>query len=177
MGSEQYHPSKQRDTFDWGNDLVMHSSVQAQYYRDPAKIDVYLEVNEFLASINNEVPDLRNVTYTQNLASLSKLVLVIFTEDKTVVPKESSWFGAEEVDSNVFLSQSDDQATLKQRLSSNAGRAIIPMRLQPLYLEDWIGLRKLDKRGAIIFETCKGEHMQMGDCWENLVRMFVGGQA
>ena len=177
MGSEQYHSSKQCDTFGWSSDLIMHSSIQAQYYRDPAKIDVYLEVNEFLASINNEVPDLRNVTYTQNLVSLSKLVLVIFTEDKTVVPKESSWFGAEEVDGDLFLSKPDNQATLKQGLSFKADRAIIPMRLQPLYLEDWIGLRQLDERGAIIFETCKGEHMQMGDCWENLVRMFVGGQA
>lgn len=173
MGPEKYHPSKHQ--YFWFGSELIQSSIQAQYYRDPAKIDVYLEVNEFLASINNEVPALRNITYTQNLASLAKFVLVIFTEDKTVVPKESSWFGAEAVDDDIFLSQPDNQATLKQRLASKADRAIIPMRLQPLYLEDWIGLRQLDKRGAIVFETCKGEHMQLGDCWVNLVRKFVGG--
>jgi len=148
--------------------------IQAQYYRDPARIDVYLEVNAFLASINNELPASRNATYTQNLASLAKLVLVIFSEDKTVVPKESSWFGAEAVDSDILPLQPNNQAPLKQGLASD--RAIIPLRLQPLYLEDWIGLRQLDRRGAILFETCEGEHMQMGDCWEDLVRRFVGGR-
>ncbi len=35
-----------------------------------------------------------NATYAKNLASLNKLVVVLFSKDTTVVPKASSWFGS-----------------------------------------------------------------------------------
>ena len=90
---------------------------------------------------------------------------MLFTEDKTVVPKESAWFGSEAVPAQD--SMQNDQTPLQ---SSN----IIHMRQQPLYQEDWIGLRELDERKGVVFEVCKGEHMQMNDCWEGLVRRFTG---
>ena len=142
-------------------------SRKAQYFRDPKNMETYLEANHFLASINNEAPEARNQTYAHNLASLNHLVLVLFTEDKTVIPKESSWFGSE---ADI---PSDDSAA--QRPLSLADRVVIPMHLQPLYKEDWIGLRKLDEKGGVVFDSCVGEHMQMGDCWERLVRQYVGG--
>ena len=130
-------------------------------------MESYLEANHFLASINNEVSGARNQTYARNLASLNHLVLVLFTEDKTVVPKETSWFGSEaDVPPDDFAIQGP---------LSLVDRVVIPMHLQPLYKEDWIGLRDLDDNGRIIFESCVGEHMQMGDCWERLVRQYVGG--
>lgn len=68
---------------------------QAQYFRDHKNLDLYLASNHFLPTINNEVPSiLKNNTYKANLESLSNLVLVLFSEDQTVVPKESSWFGS-----------------------------------------------------------------------------------
>ncbi|CCL98365.1 uncharacterized protein FIBRA_00360 [Fibroporia radiculosa] len=137
--------------------------VQAQYYRDPARMDTYLSSNHFLTSINNELAATANNTYASNLSSLSKLVLVLFLRDDTVVPKESSWFGSYAVP--------DDKA-----LHNVADKTIVPMRLQPLYLQDWIGLRALDERGDVLLETCPGEHMQVTrDCWEPLVKRFVGG--
>ncbi|KAF8813660.1 alpha/beta-hydrolase [Phlegmacium glaucopus] len=144
--------------------------VQAQYYRDPAAMDTYLASNHFLTSINNEIPTSRNQSYARNLASLQNLVLVLFTEDKMVVPKESAWFGSEAVPTEDMQ---DEQTPLIRRQSRSAG-SIIPMRRQPLYQEDWIGLRELDERKGVVFEVCKGEHMQMGDCWEDLVRRFIG---
>ena len=53
------------------------------------------------------------MTYAQNFATLSKLVLILFSEDKTVVPKESAWFGSyspppEEGD--------DSEETLREKL-------------------------------------------------------------
>ncbi|KAF5389369.1 hypothetical protein D9757_004374 [Collybiopsis confluens] len=137
--------------------------VQAQYYRDPTNLEAYLASNTFLPSINNEDILLRNHTYAKNLASLNALVLILFTQDKTVVPKESSWFGSQVVDS-------DDSQQHQQVLSPS----ILPMHMQPLYIEDWIGLRSLDEQGGVIFETCEGEHMQIGDCWEALVRQWSG---
>ncbi|KAG6862326.1 hypothetical protein C0995_016024 [Termitomyces sp. Mi166 len=141
--------------------------VQAQYFRDPTNLEAYLSANHFLTSINNEIPASRNHTYAKNLASLNSLVLVLFTEDKTVVPKESAWFGSEEVPAE-FHNQ-------EQAILDSAAKTIIPIHLQPLYQEDWIGLRQLDERGGIVFETCVGEHMQMGDCWKRLVEDYVGG--
>lgn len=135
---------------------------QAQYFRDSSKLPQYLESNKFLTSINNEIPDTVNSTYATNLASLSNLVLVIFSQDKTVVPKESAWFGS--------------YAPPEDELDSNASKTIVPMRLQPLYVNDLIGLRTLDERGGVVLESCEGEHMQLGkECWEPLVKRFVGG--
>ncbi|KAJ2913467.1 hypothetical protein MD484_g6954, partial [Candolleomyces efflorescens] len=142
--------------------------VQAQYFRDPRNYGTYLEANRFLTSINNERADSRNATYVKNFASLNKLVLVLFSKDKTVVPPESSWFGSEAIP--------EDDAAGGPRQERLSDVVIIPMRLQPLYLEDWIGLRQLDERGDVVFETCEGEHMDIGDCWKGLVEKFAGGQ-
>ncbi|KAG6886265.1 hypothetical protein C0993_006675 [Termitomyces sp. T159_Od127] len=144
--------------------------VQAQYFRDPNNLEAYLGANHFLTSINNEISTSRNQTYMKNLASLKKLVLVLFTEDKTVVPKESAWFGSEEVPTEF---RNEEQ----QVILGSPAKAIIPMRSQPLYQEDWIGLRQLDEKGGIVFETCVGEHMQMGDCWKRLIQNYVGNSS
>jgi len=118
-------------------------------------MDSYLSINKFLADINNEFVDTQNATYAKNLPTLNKLVLVLFSEDMTVVPKESSWFGSYDP-----LSE----------------KTIIPMRRQELYVHDTIGLKKLDKRGGVIFRTCDGVHMHLTDeCWRPLVEEFVGG--
>ncbi|KAJ7755725.1 palmitoyl-protein thioesterase [Mycena maculata] len=140
--------------------------VQAQYFRDPANLAAYYSSNTFLTSINNEIAETRNETYASNLASLNKLVLIIFTEDKTVVPKESSWFGSEVV--------GDDQLAYGPQRVLAPGRTLVSMREQPLYQEDWIGLRELDERGGVEFLVCEGAHMQIHDCWEDIVREFAG---
>ncbi|KAJ7782884.1 palmitoyl-protein thioesterase [Mycena metata] len=139
--------------------------VQAQYFRDPANLAAYYSANHFLTSINNEIAETRNETYARNLASLNKLVLVLFTEDKTVVPKESSWFASEVV---------QDSEDGQQRVFADR-RTLVPMHEQPLYKENWIGLRDLNERGGVVFSECEGEHMQLGDCYEDLVREYAGG--
>ncbi|KAF8904388.1 palmitoyl-protein thioesterase [Gymnopilus junonius] len=146
--------------------------VQAQYYRDPSNYKTYLVANKFLTDINNEVPTRRNETHARYLSTLKNLVLVMFTEDETVVPKESSWFGAEVIEEGMQFGQFPFRMVKR----FFAGPEVIPMRLQPIYLEDWIGLKELDDRNGITFETCKGEHMQLGDCWEDLVIRFTGGE-
>lgn len=155
---------------------------QAQYFRDPDNLPDYLQTNEFLTSINNEIALSRNLTYKDNLVRLNKLVLVIFQKDKTVVPKETSWFGSvepvddEDPDSSLYLLDSA-QAGQRPLSATRVDKTLIPMRLQPLYQEDWIGLRELDERGDVVLEACEGEHMQLSDgCWEPLVRRFCGGE-
>jgi palmitoyl-protein thioesterase len=138
--------------------------VQAQYFRDERKLLAYLAANHFLTSINNELPAARNSTYYENFSSLSNFVMILFSDDKTVVPKESSWFGS-------YAPPEEDG-----EWKDNAEKVIIPMRLQPLYTEDWIGLRKLDKSGRLVLESCEGEHMHLRtECWKPIVKRFCGG--
>ncbi|TDL17270.1 alpha/beta-hydrolase [Rickenella mellea] len=145
---------------------AQNNLVQAQYFRDPAQLPAYLATNHFLTSINNEIEATINTTYADNFSSLSHLVLVLFSQDKTVVPKESSWFG----------SYAPPEEELEGRRNAEE-KTIIPMRLQPLYLLDLIGLRTLDERGKVFLETCEGTHMQLSTgCWEPLVKRFVGGR-
>ncbi|KAF9451306.1 palmitoyl-protein thioesterase [Macrolepiota fuliginosa MF-IS2] len=150
---------------------AQNNLIQAQYFRDPANYGTYLEAGHFLPFINNEVEEMRNQTYAKNLASLNKLVLVIFTEDKTVVPKESAWFGSEEISDGKGIART----LSNQEPLSTWESTIIPMREQPLYTEDWIGLRELDERGDVVLESCVGEHMQMSDCWKDLIVEYAGG--
>ncbi|GAW20190.1 hypothetical protein ANO14919_096870 [Xylariales sp. No.14919] len=118
--------------------FVQSRLVPAQYFRDPADLDSYLEYSNFLADINNERA-LKNETYARNIAALENLVLYIFEDDTTVIPKETGWF--EDVDG--------DEST--------------PLRARKLYQEDWIGLRALDRKGGLKFKTTPGEHMQLSD--------------
>ncbi|EGN99970.1 hypothetical protein SERLA73DRAFT_180317 [Serpula lacrymans var. lacrymans S7.3] len=162
--------------------------IQAQYYRDPDQLPLYLTANHFLTDINNEYApptDERNATYAENLASLQHLVLVLFKEDTTVVPKESAWFGSEAPPDSGLKDQSSSlQAVLDSNgmpfVSGNKpvqqNRTMIPMQMQPLYIEDWIGLRTLDERGGLTFATCPGQHMQLTGCWEDLVGKWIGGE-
>lgn len=70
-------------------DFVQNKSVQAQYFKDPLRMEEYLEKSIFLADMNNERP-LKNETFAKNLSSLTNLVLFMFEDDVQVVPKESS---------------------------------------------------------------------------------------
>jgi len=150
--------------------------VQAQYFRDPTNLETYLSANHFLTSINNELPISRNATYARNVASLNALVLVLFTEDQTVVPKESAWFGSEVVSGTDELqSFSESDQKVLSTVAERADKVTIPMREQPLYRDDWIGLRELDERNRVVFDVCEGEHMQISACWERIVRQYVGG--
>lgn len=94
----------------------------------------------------------------------------MFTEDKTVVPKESAWFGSEAI---VDGSRIDFRPVGQHRLASSQG-TMVQMREQPLYVEDWIGLRELDERGGVTLTCCEGGHMQIGGCWRDLIVQYTG---
>jgi palmitoyl-protein thioesterase len=115
---------------------VREHVVQAQYFKDPSDLDAYLASNVFLPDINNERAGERNEQYAANVRALGRLVLYRFDRDSTVVPRDSSWF------------------------SFFDGAALVPLRDQPLYKDDYIGLRALDERGGLFLESAPGEHMQ-----------------
>ena len=111
--------------------------VPAQYFRDPADYDRYLENSNFLADVNNERAD-KNKAYAKNLAGLVRFVMYMFGEDTTMIPKETAWF--EEVNGTVNT----------------------PLRGRKMYSEDWLGLKELDRNGGLKFIQIPGDHMQIG---------------
>ncbi|CZT18783.1 related to palmitoyl-(protein) hydrolase [Ramularia collo-cygni] len=124
-------------------DYAQSHVVPAQYYRtinDTTGLasDDYLKHSNFLADINNE-RDVRNATYNTRLASLETMVMFVFENDTTVIPKESGWFA---------------------EVNATSGE-VTPLRNRKMYKEDWVGLKKLDKKGGLIFKTTPGDHMQL----------------
>jgi len=124
------------------NPYVQEILVQAQYFHDPMTPSEYLQYNKFLTDINNDV--VVNATYKKNLISLNNLVLVMFSEDITVVPKETSWFGFYP-DNNLNI--------------------LLPYNQTALYTHDQIGLQELDQGGRLQFDTCPGGHMHITADW------------
>jgi len=83
-----------------------------------------------------------------------------------VVPKESAWFG----------SYPPDQEGEGE--GEGGDKAIVSMREQPLYIEDWIGLRALDESGRVVLVSCDAEHMRLSpECWHPLVKQYVGSRS
>ncbi|XP_012872221.1 PREDICTED: palmitoyl-protein thioesterase 1 [Dipodomys ordii] len=71
--------------------VVQERLVQAEYWHDPIKEDVYRNHSIFLADINQE--RYVNVSYKKNLMALKKFVMVKFLHDSVVDPVESEELG------------------------------------------------------------------------------------
>ncbi|KAF9099148.1 hypothetical protein BGX23_003741 [Mortierella sp. AD031] len=110
--------------------------IQAQYFKDPRKLDTYLQRNIFLPDINNEHAA-KNGTYAERLSGLNKLVMFMFMNDITVKPKETAWFGFQDENGDIIALEEQDQ-----------------------YKQDWLGLKTMDNAGKLSFEVMEGEHMQ-----------------
>lgn len=115
----------------WVRDHV----VQAQYFKSPSDYGEYLERNVFLPDINNEAQDAkdRSPLYKKNLAALERLVLYRFANDSVVEPAESSHFGFWDVEGGE---------------EEEGQRRIVPLCESRMYMDDLLGLRELDGRGA-----------------------------
>lgn len=132
------------------SDFVQSHLVPAQYYRDVKDYDNYLAHSNFLADINNERA-VKNTTYKENLSQLENFVMVLFEDDTVVIPKESGWFAEVE-------------------FTEDNKRNVTKLQDRPIYKEDWLGLKALDEKGALVFDTVKGGHMQLND--KDLKRLF-----
>ncbi|KAK8217199.1 hypothetical protein M8818_001451 [Zalaria obscura] len=124
---------------------VQGNIVPAQYYREINETtgegsETYLDSSGWLADVNNE-RDVKNAKYKERLGALERFVMYIFSEDKTVIPKESGWFAE--------VNATDGTVT--------------QVRNRTMYAEDWIGLRRLDEKGALVFREAPGEHMRLDE--------------
>eukprot|EP01024_Parvocaulis_polyphysoides_P010022 TRINITY_DN13294_c0_g1_i2.p1 TRINITY_DN13294_c0_g1~~TRINITY_DN13294_c0_g1_i2.p1 ORF type:complete len:217 (-),score=8.89 TRINITY_DN13294_c0_g1_i2:102-752(-) len=118
---------------------VQSRSIQAQYFKDPFDFVAYIANSIFLAEMNNDKED-KNEKYASNLATLDKFVMIKFLNDTMVVPKESAWFGYYN------------------------GSELLTLFEQPIYKEDWIGLKQLNEKNSLVFIEKLGNHRQ-ADCF------------
>ncbi|KAF2154398.1 alpha/beta-hydrolase [Myriangium duriaei CBS 260.36] len=128
------------------SEWVQSNVVPAQYFRERDEVtglagEDYLEYSGWLADVNNE-RSVKDGKYAERLARLDTFALYAFEKDTTLLPKETAWFA----DVNATTGAVTD---LKDRL---------------LYDQDWLGLKKLDQRGALVFRTVENaRHMQLSD--------------
>lgn len=108
----------------------------ASYFRDPTALSDYMADSIFLPFINNEKS--ANPTYKKRLSEVQNAMFIMFGGDTVIYPRETAQFG--ELQS--------DYTTVK------------PVKETKLYTDDLIGLKELDERGALHFQTFPGEHLQ-----------------
>ncbi|KAJ2364635.1 hypothetical protein H4S01_003679, partial [Coemansia sp. RSA 2610] len=125
-----------RGVYSW---YIRDHVVQAQYFKDPERLDDYLEHNIFLPDVNMELLP-RKEDYRERICALDKLVLVRFANEDMIYPELSSWFG--------FLDADGNRVALEN---------------STMYQEDWLGLRELDKSSRLEFVTVEGKHMEISD--------------
>jgi len=134
--------------------FVQDNVIQAQYFKDPMDLQSYLKYNIFIADINNERPS-KNPLYKKNLITLNQLALFKFDLDTVVVPRDSEWFGY---------------------FAPGNTSVIINMRDQPIYTEDWIGLKILDQSGRLkLLDIPNENHMKFTLPWfdANVISVYL----
>lgn len=113
--------------------FVQNRFVPAQYYKG-FDLDAYLKGSIFLADINNE-REVKNKTYSKNLSSLEHFVTIMFADDVTVIPKQSSLF--EDVDEDGIVTPVQDTTYWHDlRLDTlHARNALIPLVVQGAHMQ------------------------------------------
>ncbi|XP_065882733.1 palmitoyl-protein thioesterase 1-like [Dysidea avara] len=132
---------------------VQYELVQAEFWHDPLNEAEYRKKCIFLPDINQE--NTQNEAYKENLMKLHNFVMVKFTEDTMVQPRESEWFG-------FYLSgQAKKTFTLQE---------------SDLYEKDLLGLQAMDKQNKLHFLSSPTDHLRFTKEWfiDNLMP-FING--
>jgi len=131
---------------------IQRMLVQAQYWHDPLAELEFQENSLFLADINNQ-GKVKNETYKENIQKLTNLVLVKFSKDTVVDPKGSEWFSW---------------------FNSSSPTSMVPLEQTPLYQEDWLGLKELDKAGKLKMMSVNGDHLQLDQkSLDNIIQTYL----
>ncbi|KAH3665760.1 hypothetical protein OGAPHI_003948 [Ogataea philodendri] len=120
-------------------DNIQRTVVQAQYFRDVYNFEAYIENSAFLKFVNNEF--IKNLDYVDNLTKLEKLVLILFSQDDMVVPKETAWY----FDLDPVTNE------------------LIPFNETSSFQNDLIGLKTLYEQQKIDFLSIDDFHMRIDE--------------
>ena len=117
--------------------------VQAEYWHDSDNENLYSYKSNFIARINMELESDREGNDKVNLQKLDLIVLVMFSKDTMVEPKESEWFG--------FYAPNS--------------KNVLYLNESTIYQEDRLGLKEMDKSGKLRFISCPSDHLEFTDDW------------
>jgi palmitoyl-protein thioesterase len=120
----------------------------AGYWRDPTEPIKYHIFSSFLPAVNGEKPLRRN----KYLQSLTNFAMVFSPNDEIIKPPSSGIFDT--YDSNL---------------------AVVALENNPIYTEDWIGLKLLNETGRLhTFQTnCTHVEHRMPVCFSQLYPIFA----
>ncbi|XP_074028624.1 palmitoyl-protein thioesterase 1 [Leptinotarsa decemlineata] len=126
--------------------------VQATFWHDPLNEQIYRDHSTFLSDINNE--KVLNTEYIHNLQAVENFVMVKFENDSMIVPLETEWFGF------YKPGQSVETESLQE---------------SDLYIDDRLGLQKMDKQSKLHFLSVEGDHLMFEWTWfeENILKPFL----
>ena len=121
------------------------------YYKYKFDQATYQETNTFLKMLNNEYEERDEEVY-RRFSSLEKVKLIKSLEDSVITPRDSSWF----------------------EFYDKEGKVIVPLKESEFYINDNIGLRKLDEEGKVSFVAFKEEHVlyNMDEYRNEIVEFF-----
>ncbi|XP_076634678.1 palmitoyl-protein thioesterase 2 isoform X1 [Colletes latitarsis] len=108
--------------------IGQHTSV-GNYWNDPHHQKLYYKYSKFLPLVNNEENSTTEV-FKEGLTKLKQMVLIGGPEDGVITPWQSSHFGY-----------------------YDANETVIDMHDRPIYMDDLIGLKTLDKTGRLTLIT------------------------
>ena len=111
----------------------------------------YHETNTFLKMLNNE-NEVRDEDVYRRFSSLEKVKLIKSLGDTVITPRDSSWF----------------------EFYDKEGKNIVPLEESDFYINDNIGLRKLNEEGKLLFAAFKEEHVlyNMDEYRNEIVEFF-----
>lgn len=115
-------------------DVLQQFIAPSNYWKNPENKEGYLNNARFLPNSNNEL--VFNSTKKDVWLSLKYARFIKFSQDKIIVPKESSWWG--EFSGNY---------TVLERFETKT------------YQEDLLGIKSLEELGKADFLEYDGEHM------------------
>lgn len=123
----------------------------AGYWRNPTKLEIYLDKSVYLPYINNEKLHISMEKQKQNIISLSNFVMIWSPNDEIVYPSESGKFSFLDKDMNI-----------------------IPMDKTDIYKEDTLGLKYLDDEDRLhIYKTnCSHVDHRNSECFDQLYEIL-----
>jgi palmitoyl-protein thioesterase len=115
--------------------FIQHSIGPAGYFKDVVSYDNYLKGSTFLAELNNEKTN-KNNEYKERMLNLERMVLIKFSGDSMIIPKETAWF----------------------QFNDKNGK-LVDLDKSDFYINDYIGVKQLNEQKKIDFIELNGDHL------------------
>jgi palmitoyl-protein thioesterase len=126
-----------------GDEAYTNSSQEAlfqlDYFRDPMRVgtDAYKTYSQ-IAQWNNEGNTVSPL-FKENFVKVKRFAMIKALKDTMVFPNEGEWWG---------------------HFADGSQKEVLTMRQTKWYTEDLFGLKTVDERGGIVFNSTEGNHLE-----------------